>query len=383
MLKSFRVAVAISGVLALLSPLSSQAQLRFSAKSLTTPTAAKMCRPAGDINESGDAAVVCSFAAGTRRVLWYRIGLIGLYRNETWYTDKVVYWPASGGSRVLDQADKLSINFISLNGAGAIYSRLLPLNSTGYTYDTTWIYAWPAPAGRGARYQPPAGPALPLSDFVKRPGDVLAVIDSAGDRWTVSPQGGLTRQPTDMPPPSSSPLIGQYIQHYAPASGKRVISRTLATGSTDVTKDRYTEYWFGDGRTWQLIKTPDGALAQDIWGMNDSGTIVALDTSGKVFTWDPATGTTTYLPGASQPLSSLMINDQGLVAGTFYDDAASRNRVLAWWQGQLMNLDNVTTLPTNMTLARVLSINNRNQLLVWADDKTRANTGRNMLLTPQ
>ncbi len=360
-----------------------QAQLSFSAKSLTAPMAAKACRPVGDINEGGDAAVVCSFAAGTRRVPWYRIGIWVIYRSETWYTDKVVYWPASGGSRVLDQADKLNINSLSLNGAGGIFSRLLPLNSTGYTYDTVWSYAWPAPAGRGAQYQPPAGPALPLYDFIKQAGDVLAVGDNVGDRWTVSTQGELTRQPTDMPPPSGSPLIGQYLRYYAPASGKRVINRIVSTGSTDVTQDRYTEYWFGDGRAWQLIKMPDGSLPQDIWGMNTGGTVLGVDKSGRVFTWEPASSATTYLPGAAQPLSSLMINDQGMVAGTFYDDTASRNRVLAWWKGQLMNLDSVTTLPTNLMLTRVMALSNRNQLLVWADDKTRANSGRNMLLTPQ
>jgi hypothetical protein len=87
---------------------------------------------------------------------------------------------------------------------------------------------------------------------------------------------------------------------------------------------------------------------------------------------------------SEHPYTRLKINDLGTVVGHIQSGAPGvADLPVVWWQGQVVALNKVAKLPANMVLTDIKAINNRNQLLVWAEDKTKPRNGRFMLLTLQ
>ncbi len=360
------------------------AQLRVTVKPLNKPLAAQSCKDSGSLNERGDAVVVCSFAAGSRWVPWYPLSVFGFQKLETWYADKLVYWPAAGGSRVLNSPGPISITGPVLTAGSEVLAIANPVLAGGPVLIAPKAYRWTTATNTGtvAEYLP-AGPAMPIGSFYKQPGDEVYLVDKQVNRWRIGAQGELGQVPNDLPT-IAEPVVASGLMFYAAGSGARV-ARLGTPGTAFEGSIGEYQYWWGDGQRWRAIRTPEGAWPWRLDDMNASGVVVASGSGLSPFLWDPATGVATYLPGLDgRNFTRMLLNDQGVVAGHIQVVTPGvPDLPVVWWQGQVVELNKVAKLPTNMVLTDIKAINNRNQLLVWAEDKTRARNGRFMLLTLQ
>lgn len=306
---------------------------------------------------------------------------------------RLVVWQANGTRTLANYPNNASVSVVLGQGAnGLTYARLVKSPEGSFTSrvelgvhtfnGSTWA-AWVPPSPLTGTWDiahiSSSGTVLARSTGADQPGRLAVIV------------GTQVRQ---VPPPPSIAEGDRLGLGWANAVGQVVVT----TYALDGTK-RW--YWW-DGQQW--AQRTLGGLGQGegfTAALNDLNVqglalINALDdpqaetgkTPVRYYRWNPATDQVQAVPTFLRHNPQGFLNDAGQIAGENMPDGSPTDqyfkprRAMVWRNGQPVDLNTLTTVPSGYLLERPLAQNNKGQILVHMSS-TNGGTWQWGLLTPK